>query len=83
MEGFMDMLIGPVGGAVAIGFGAGCAATFGFMERVVYKARVDGMKREIDMLNEKVAVLEEKAKKYDDFMEGLAKGQLAKLESDE
>lgn len=74
MEGeFTSQLLGPLGGAVAIGFGAGSVATWGFMERVVYRERVKG-------LEERISRLESKEVEYDRLMKGLAAAQLAKLE---
>ena len=72
-QNFWSMLFGPYGGASAIGFGAGCAATWGFMERVVYRERVK-------QLEARISSLESKAIEYDKLMKGLAAAQLAKLE---
>lgn len=74
MEGnIWSDLAGPLGGAIAIGFAAGSAATWGFMERVVYRERMKSVET-------RVSALEDKAAKYDNLMEGLAAAQLAKLE---
>ena len=68
-----QLLHGEQAGIAAISFALGCAATWGFMERVVYRERV---KR----LEDRIRVLEDKAQEYDDLMKGLASAQLSKLE---
>lgn len=84
---FWAMALGPMGGLFAVGVALGAGLMFLGQEKYVFRARVLSLQKvhtaEISALKAQVALLEEKSKKYDELMEGLANSQLAKLDEDE
>jgi len=67
---------GPLAGA----FAAGCAAAWGFANRVMVPERLKALEAELKLVKAEVDKLTEKANKYDALNERLAAGALARLE---
>lgn len=67
---------GPIGGA----FAAGCAAAWGFANRIMVPARLKALEAELLLVKHEVQKLQEKADKYDALNEKLAQGALARLD---